>query len=138
MLPLIGIEIPLSNWKRGLCKNVEYPAFGDPEPVVLPDMLAEQMSDFSGFACYETTFVLDSPKALILEISNASGGLEVFMNGETLGLQKKSPCYYDLSSLTRKGKNYLAIEVAIGIKQKIMAASDNNICIIGNARIYSN
>jgi hypothetical protein len=82
-----GAEIPLSGWKRSLCASGEYPAFGDQESAVLPDTLTEQISEFSGFACYETTFVLDNPKKLLLEIADAIGGVEVFMNGETAGIK---------------------------------------------------
>jgi hypothetical protein len=102
-------------WNRSLCTSTEYPAFGNPEPVALPDELTEQLSEFKGFACYETTFVLDNPKTLLLEISETTGGVEVFMNGETAGMRIKLPHQYDLSSLTRQGKNYLAIEVAINL-----------------------
>jgi hypothetical protein len=55
-------QIDLLLWNRSLCTIDDYPAFGDPEPVVLPDVLTEQMSGFSVFACYETTFVLDKQK----------------------------------------------------------------------------
>jgi hypothetical protein len=112
------MEILLPVWKRSLCKSAEYPAFVDPEPVVLPDSLAEQIPGFSGYVCYETTFVLDGPKKLFLEISDAAGGVEVFMNGETAGIQINPPYCYDLLNLVRQGKNYLAIEVAITPEQE--------------------
>jgi hypothetical protein len=131
-------EIPLSGWRRSLCKSIDYPEFGDPEPVALPDILAEQMLGFSGFACYETVFVLDCPGELALEISDAAGGVEVFINGETLGIQIKPPYRYDLSSFTWQGKNYLAIEVAIDIKRKSIAAGGNWPCIIGDVRFFTN
>jgi hypothetical protein len=143
-------EIPLSGWKRSLCTSPEYPAFGDPEPVVLPDMMTEQMSDFEGFECYETIFELDNPKKLFLEISDTSGSVEVFMNGETAGMQIRPPYHYDLSSLARQGKNYLAIEVAINLGQIDRAVSvsiqeeadDSNQIkktnIIGNIKLYTN
>jgi hypothetical protein len=138
MSPLTVHEIPLSDWKRSLCKALDYPEFGDPEPVALPDILAEQMLGFSGFACYETIFVLDGPKTLTLEISEAIGGVEVFMNGETLGLRAKLPYRFDLSDLAWKGKNYLAIEVAIFINRKAIAAAKGNLpCIIGNVRLFT-
>jgi hypothetical protein len=100
-------EIPLSDWKRSLCKAIDYPEFGDPGPIALPDILAEQMLGFSGLVCYETVFVLDSPKVLELEISEAIGGVEVFMNGETLGLRAKLPHRFDLSDLAWKGNSHL-------------------------------
>jgi hypothetical protein len=133
---LTAAEIPLSNWNRTICENVDYPAFGDPEPVILPDMLTEQMSDFSGFACYETTFELRDSKSLALEISDSIGGVEVFLNGETLGIHARPPHQYDLSSLTWQGKNYLAIEVAIDMKQKCITSGENNLCIIGNVQLF--
>jgi hypothetical protein len=103
--------------------------------VDLPDILTGRISCFSGFACYETTFVLDDPKALTLEISNAVGGVEVFINGETLGIKAKPPCYYDLSNFTWQGENYLAIEVAVGIDRKCMTLGENQPCIMGNIRL---
>jgi hypothetical protein len=130
------IEVPLSGWKRSLCKSIEYPEFGDLEPVALPDILTEQMLGFSGFACYETVFILDGIEAVTLEISDAAGSVEVFMNGETLGIRIKPPYQYDLSDFTRQGKNYLAIEVAIAIKQNRMAAEENRPCILGNVRLF--
>jgi hypothetical protein len=129
-------EIPLSNWRRSLCKSIDYPEFGDLEPVELPDMLTEQMLGFSGFACYETIFILDGIEAVTLEISDAAGSVEVFMNGETLGIRIKPPYQYDLSNFIRQGKNYLAIEVAITIKQNRMAAEENRPCILGNVRLF--
>jgi hypothetical protein len=131
-------EMPLSNWKRSLCKAIDYPEFGDPKLVTLPDILTKKILGFSGLACYETEFVLDGPKTLILEISEAIGGVEVFMNGETLGLRAKLPHRFDLSDLSWKGNNYLAIEVAIFINRKAIAARGILPCIIGDVRLFSN
>jgi hypothetical protein len=136
MSPLDSTEIPLLNWKRSLCKTIDYPAFGDPAPVILPDMLTGEMSDFSGIACYETTFPLDDSKTVVLEITNAAGGVEVFMNGDTLGIKATPPYHYDLSSLVWQGVNYLAIEVAIDMKRKRIAVEENQPCIIGNVRLF--
>jgi hypothetical protein len=138
MLPLTGIEIHLSNWKRSLCKSIDYPAFDNPEPVLLPDKLGEKIFDFSGFVCYETTFVLNEQESLTLEISNAIGNVEVFMNGETLGIRSKPPYHYDLSSPAWLGKNHLAIEVAVITERVRMAVGESQLCIIGNVRHYSN
>jgi hypothetical protein len=117
----------------------------------LPDVLTKQFLNFSGFACYETIFILDSLKSLSLDISDAVGSVEVFMNGETAGMKLRPPYRYDLSGLTRQGKNYLAIEVAIFPERKSTAIEaqplektrhDKNItnhpCIIGTVRLYTN
>jgi hypothetical protein len=135
---MIVHEIVLSNWTRSLYKAIDYPEFGDPKPIVLPDRLARRILGFSGLICYETVFVLDHPKALTLEISEAIGGVEVFMNGETLGLRAKLPHCFDLSDLAWKGKNYLAIEVAIFINRRTIAAMKNRPRIIGDVRLFTN
>jgi hypothetical protein len=143
-------EISLSDWERSLCISNDYPAFENPEQVVLPDSLTEEMSEFIGFACYETTFVLDSPKALLLEILDTAGSVEVFMNGETAGMRMKPPYRYDMSSLARQGRNYLAIEVAINLGQidsvnpepiQERADYDKDIRksnIVGSIKLYTN
>jgi hypothetical protein len=149
-LTMATTEYFLFGWNRSLCKSVEYPAFGDSEPVVLPDMLTEQMSDFEGFACYETTFVLDKPMMILLEILDTAGSVEVFMNGETAGMRIKPPYCYDISSLARQGKNYLAIEIAINMgkidgvtsrlaKEKAGHGKNmKNLSIIGSIKLYTN
>jgi hypothetical protein len=147
---LTGTEIPLSGWTRCLCETSEYPAFDEPEPVVLPDTLEKLPPGFSGFVCYETVFVLDSPKPLLLEIFDTAGSVEVYMNGETAGLQNFPPYHYDLSNLARQGKNYLAIEVAVIMERDDMTDEasplekthhDKHITsppyIIGAARLYT-
>jgi hypothetical protein len=144
-------QIILSGWERSLCKTSEYPAFDETKPVTLPDTLAKLPTGFSGFACYETIFILDDPKALLLEIPDAAGGVEVFMNGEAAGLQNFPPYHYDLSNLARRGKNYLAIEVAVILERNDMTDEatplesphhDKHITsppyIIGAARLYTN
>jgi hypothetical protein len=146
-----GKEISLSSWQRSLCESIDYPAFNSPDPIILPDMLTEQLLDFTGYACYETVFVLDSPKTLLLEITNTSGSVEVFLNGETAGMKLKPPFRYDLSDLVWQGKNYLAIEVAVFTKKDCMADAARlpgktqhckhiiqNPYIIGSVRLYTN
>jgi hypothetical protein len=130
-------EIPLSGWKRSLCYRKEYPAFGDPEPVVIPDTAVEQIPGFSGYACYETIFVLENPKSLLLEISGAAGNVEVFMNGETAGLRGIPPCHCDLSGFAWAGKNYLSIEVAFTTEQTQHDEAGSKTAIIGFVRLYT-
>ncbi|MDR0376584.1 MAG: hypothetical protein LBH70_02200 [Spirochaetaceae bacterium] len=145
-----GTEIPLPGWKRSLCKSTEYPVFGDPEPVELPDTLAKQTPDFSGFIRYETEFALDGQKTLLLEISNAAEGVEVFVNGESAGIQILPPYRYNLSDFTRQGQNRLAIEVATTLERERMNANvspfekmkygeiTSQSGITGSVRLYAN
>lgn len=124
---LSGRTIELGNWQRALCKSIEYPNFGPPEPVVVPDSLASQKPNFSGYARYETTFHLDEIRPAVLEIENASEGVEVFVNGVSAGIQIVAPYRYDLSGLVKAGLNTLAIEVATTLEREYHASISNEI-----------
>mgnify|MGYP002543862546 CR=1 FL=1 len=115
-IPAKGTEIPLSGWTRAVCEGAAYPSFGPAAPVTLPDALAEEQPEFSGFARYETQFTLDAPAALRLEITDAAEGVEVFLNGESAGIQIAPPFAYDLAG--RAGENILAIEVATTLERQ--------------------
>ena len=108
----VGEPLALSPWTRRLCAGIDYPRFGDAEAVALPDHLAEEKPSFSGFARYESGFMLDKPGAVTLELSDAWEGVEVFVNGASAGIRIAPPFRYDLTALVRKGENRLAIEVA--------------------------
>lgn len=114
--PPAGESIPLTGWTRATCEGAAYPAFGSAVPVTLPDELAAEQPEFSGFARYETTFALDAPAALRLEITDAAEGVEVFLNGESAGIQIAPPFAYDLAG--RAGENILAIEVATTLERQ--------------------
>lgn len=114
--PQAGESIPLTGWTRATCEGAAYPAFGSAVPVTLPDDLAAEQPEFSGFARYETTFTLDAPAALRLEITDAAEGVEVFLNGESAGIQIAPPFAYDLAG--RTGENILAIEVATTLERQ--------------------
>ena len=111
-----GESIPLTGWTRATCEGAAYPSFGSAVPVTLPDDLAAEQPEFSGFVRYETTFTLDTPAALRLEITDAAEGVEVFLNGESAGIQIAPPFAYDLAG--RTGENILAIEVATTLERQ--------------------
>ncbi len=100
------------NWRRSLCKAVDYPCFGEARPVTLPDDAAREHPDFSGFLRYETSFPATENEPLRLVIEDAQDSVEAFLNGESLGLQIVPPFEYELSGKLREGENQLAIEVA--------------------------
>ena len=107
-----GETLELKPWTRRLCTGIDYPAFGEGQAVTLPDPLAEEKPAFSGYARYESAFTLDGPGTVTLELTDAYEGVEIFVNGESAGIQIAPPFRYDLTALVKTGENSLAIEVA--------------------------
>lgn len=117
-LPVIsGKELRLSPWSRCLCSGIDYPYFSDEESVMLPDALAEQKPEFSGYARYKTTFETDGSGKLLLCIEDAAEGVEVFVNGTGCGIQVAPPFIYDLTRWATAGKNELVIEVSTTLER---------------------
>lgn len=115
---LEGEPVKLSEWKRRLCEGIEYPRFGKAETVVLPDRLAEEQPAFSGFVRYEGTFTKKGRENVILEVTDAKEGLEVFVNGKSAGIQIVPPYRYDLTEWSVSGENSLVIEVATTLERQ--------------------
>ena len=116
--PKAAREIPLKSWQRSACEGADYPSFSDPVSTVPPDgqLLAESDPEFSGFVRYETSFDLPESAPLLLEIADAAEGVEVFLNGESVGIQVAPPFRYDL--IGQKGENHLRIEVATTLERQ--------------------
>ena len=116
--PEPGAEIPLSGWTRSLCEGAEYPHFSAPEVTSLPDgmRLAKEKPEFSGFVRYECRFEAPETGPLWLEIGDAAETPEVFLNGESAGIQLVPPFRYALSG--RKGENTLRIEIATTLERE--------------------
>ena len=111
-----GEGVELTQWTRSLCAGIDYPHFGTPVPVTLGDNIADELPEFSGFARYETSIAYSGHA--VLEISNADEGVEVFLNGESLGIQVAPPFRYDLFGKLTAGENHLAIEVATTLERQ--------------------
>ena len=113
-----GEEIPLKDWTRSTCEGAEYPNFGIAVKTSLPDgaLLAEEQPEFSGFVRYDASFALEKDAALRLRVDGAEEGVEVFLNGESQGIQIAPPFVYDLSGKT--GENHLRIEVATTLERE--------------------
>ena len=105
-------------WKRSICRSIDYPNFGEKKEIILPDMLHEEEPYFSGFVRYENRFEAKAGGQYVLEISDAHEGVEVFVNGTSLGIQIVPTYRYDLSSAVRDGENELAIEVATTLERE--------------------
>ncbi len=113
--PSVGEEIPLC-WTRATCEGADYPAFGPAQSVTLPDTLAEEQPEFSGFVRYEAHFALKTDAPLRLAVSDAAEGVEVLLNGKSAGIQIAPPFAYDL--MGRAGENTLVIEVATTLERQ--------------------
>ena len=61
---------------------------------------------------------------MLLEIEDASEGVEVFLNGTSLGIQIAPPFRYDLTGSLRQGENRLAIEVATTLERQCYPMMD--------------
>ena len=121
-----GEELTLKPWTRRTCKAIDYPNFGAAKDVMLPDHLAEEQPAFSGFARYESGFTLDEPAVVTLELTDAYEGVEVFVNGQSLGLQIVPRYRYDLTALVKPGGNTLAIEVATTLDRQCYDINKDN------------
>ncbi len=106
-------------WTRSTCPAIAYPDFQQPRALDLPDRLAEEQPKFSGFARYERSFQLGKTAGAVLEISDAHEGVEVFVNGQSAGIQVAPPFRYDITGLVKEGENYLRIEVATTLERQV-------------------
>lgn len=114
-----GAEIQFSGiWQRSICRSIEYPHFKAKKEVTIPDRLHEEEPEFSGFVRYENRFVGEAAATYILEISDAYEGVEVFLNGKSLGIQIVPTYRYELSSNVKDEENEIAIEVATTLERE--------------------
>lgn len=119
--PVIASGEPIKlteTWKRSICRSIEYPNFGEKKEITLPDLLHEEEPYFSGFVHYENRFEAKAGGQYVLEISDAHEGVEVFVNGTSLGIQIVPTYRYDLSPAVRDGENELVIEVATTLERE--------------------
>lgn len=106
-------------WKRSICRSIEYPVFQLQKQIVLPDTLAEEEPEFSGFVRYENTFVAKPGNQYILEITDAHEGVEVYVNKKSQGIQIVPPYRYNLNQDVKMGENKLVIEAATTLDREM-------------------
>ena len=112
---LRGEKFLLTSFKQSVCRAIDYPFFGGTRFISALESYALTDPKFSGIIRYETNF--DCP-AQTLEITEAYEGVEVFLNGRSLGIQVTAPFVYDLRGLVKEGKNSLTIEVATTLERE--------------------
>ena len=109
------------DFKRSICKSVDYPAFADPKMVSVPDALGEEEPKFSGFVRYEKELCVDTESDIprtVLKITDAREGVEVFVNDQSLGIQIVPEYCFDLTPYLRPGMNRIRIEVATTLERE--------------------
>jgi len=117
-LPWDGPATNLITWQRSLCQSIQYPEFTEKKAVSLPDDVAREKPQFSGFLRYETNFPGYTGRETLLEISDADEAVEVFLNGRSLGIQIAPPFRYRLTDHVAEGENQLTIEVATTLERQ--------------------
>lgn len=110
----------LQTFERSVVSAIDYPDFKGTKSIILPDDYAKENKYFSGIIRYEKTIEVSEKKKAILEISDAHEGVEVFVNGTSLGIQIAPPFFYDLSEHLKSGENSLAIEVATTLERQML------------------
>lgn len=113
-------ELPFNkNWKRAICRSIDYPDFTKEKEVSLPDRLAEEEPAFSGLVQYKNKFYVKDLSRVILEITDAAEGVEVFINGVSTGIQIVPAYRYDISKFVQEGENDVVIEVANTLEREV-------------------
>ena len=128
-----GERHELSGFLRSVCTAKEYPHFHDLKDVTLPDDYAKSDKYFSGLLRYEKQIHMAEDKKAVLEITDAYEGVEVFLNGESLGIQVVPGFRYELP--LKEGDNSLVIEVATTLERQMVKNANARIrnLVLGNS-----
>jgi len=131
----VGEAEELTQWSRKLCAGIEYPTFAEAAAVTIPEDIALDLPEFSGFARYETEICATGNETVVLEITDAGEGVEVFVNDRSLGIQIAPPFRYDLTEYLKEGKNGLVIEVATTLERQAYVMAEELIRQIHKAPV---
>jgi hypothetical protein len=119
-VPKTGESVSFSgNWTQCLCAALDYPNFKGTKTVTLPDNVATELPKFSGIVRYENRIKLPKGKRVVLEITDAYEGVELFVNGKRAGIQIVPSYRFDITSLIREGENDIVIEVATTLERQV-------------------
>ena len=118
--PFEGTVMALNDgWSRSVCRSIDYPRFTQEKSVCLPDNLAEEMPAFSGFVRYDRVIeVKKQPARASVTITDAHEGVELFVNGKSLGIQVAPPFRYEIAGVLKEGVNDLRVEVATTLERE--------------------
>ncbi|MCI2069384.1 MAG: hypothetical protein LKJ88_07460 [Bacilli bacterium] len=97
---------------RSQTQALSYPNFIDSKEVSLPDRADKDEPAFSGIYRYEFDFSSTKNAKLALKISDADEGVQVFLNGYSLGKRTVPEMIFNLEGELKEGTNHLMIEVS--------------------------
>ena len=106
-------------WRRSTAQAADCPVFGEPRAVSLPDALAQEQPEFSGWVRYENSFAAQAGKEYALEIADAYEAVELYVNGQYAGTQAFAPYRYDITRFVRPGTNDVRIDVATTLERSL-------------------
>jgi hypothetical protein len=132
-----GEKIGLSHFTQTVAKSIDYPRFKNAKEIDALESYSNTDKKFSGFIRYETSIELGAHKRVVLEITDAYEGVEVFMNGRSAGIQVVPTFIFDITDLCKQGQNELVIEVATTLERercKVKNAAPTG--ITGSVNLY--
>jgi hypothetical protein len=104
--------------------QVDFPSgWGAPDHIVMPELISwtdselEGVKYFSGIATYHKKLniprvYIDDELVLILDLGKVREVVEIYLNGESLGILWKPPYKMDITQAVKPGENTLTLEVA--------------------------
>lgn len=135
-LAMHGEKRVLTNFTQSVCRSIDYPNFGKHRQINALESYHLTDPKFSGFIRYDSEIEVDCD-FVGLEISDNCEGIEVFVNGNSAGIQVVAPYRYDLTALCKPGKNKLTIEVATTLDREHRVKKDSAPTgLIGNVMLF--
>ncbi len=121
----VGEKQSVTEFSVSACASKEYPAFGPAQKLCASQSGAfvgyqKLAPQFDGFVRYCAPFTYEGGE-VDLEITDAYEGVEVFVNGLSLGIQIIPSYRYRLTDCCRLGTNELIIEVATTLERTMMS-----------------
>lgn len=136
-LMMRGTQTILTRFTQSVCRSIDYPNFEKLRQIEKLESYHLTDPKFSGFIRYETDFTAGHG-FVGLEIMDAYEGVEVFVNGNSAGVQIIAPYRFDVTKLCRPGENKLTIEVATTLERERTNCKNGALTgITGEVRLYS-
>lgn len=111
-LKLHGRKENLTNFSQSVCRGIDYPVFENVKEITKLEGYEKTNKKFSGYIRYESAFQSNGKEKIILQITEAYEGVEVFVNDKSAGIQIVPDYVFELTDFCKEGDNKLVIEVA--------------------------